>query len=201
MARAVANRPLAEPAAWAKSPRQTAHDVDLTPGRRRDGGGCRDDAAAQRGPRRIQAVARAAVEIDEDHLLAATAPQKELGVLRPTILIGIGSFGRRALQEIRCRLTDRVGDVVQVPCFRFLYVDCDPDAVAKAVSAPPDVALAPDEVFHAPLQPVTQYRRRQLDQILDWLPREKLYSIPRSLHAGGSRALGRLAFCDTTCGS
>ena len=135
-------------------------------------------------------------EIDEDHLLAATAPQKEIGILRPTILIGIGSFGRRALQEIRCRLTDRVGDVVQVPSFRFLYVDCDPDAVAKAVSAPPDVALAPDEVFHAPLQPVTQYRRRQLDQILDWLPREKLYSIPRSLHAGGSRAFGRLAFCD-----
>jgi hypothetical protein len=58
------------------------------------------------------------------------------------------------------------------------------------------VALASDEVFHAPLQPVTLYRRRQLDQILDWLPREKLYSIPRSLHAGGSRAFGRLAFCD-----
>jgi hypothetical protein len=135
-------------------------------------------------------------EIDEDHLLGATAPQSETGILRPTILIGIGSFGRRALQEIRCRLTDRVGDVVQVPSFRFLYVDCDPDAVAKAVSAPPDVALAPDEVFHAPLQPVTQYRRRQLDQILDWLPREKLYAIPRSLHAGGSRAFGRLAFCD-----
>jgi len=73
----------------------------------------------------------------------------------------VRSFGRRALQEIRCRLTDRVGDVTQVPCLRFLYVDCDPDAVAKAVSAPPDVALAPDEVFPVPLQPVTQYRRRQ----------------------------------------
>ena len=83
-----------------------------------------------------------------------------------------------------------------MPSFRFLYVDCDPDAVTKAVSAPPDVALSSDEVFHAPLQPVTLYRRRQLDQILDWLPREKLYSIPRSLHAGGSRAFGRLAFCD-----
>ena len=86
--------------------------------------------------------------------------------------------------------------MVQVPCFRFLYVDCDPDAVAKAIGAPTDVALSPDEVFPVPLQPVTQYRRRQLEQILDWLPREKLYSIPRSLHAGGSRALGRLAFCD-----
>ncbi|HUR54639.1 MAG TPA: protein kinase, partial [Gemmataceae bacterium] len=71
-------------------------------------------------------------ELDEGHLLAATSPQKELGILRPTILIGVGSFGRRSLQEIRCRLTDRLGDVAQVPIIRFLYVDCDPDAIAKA---------------------------------------------------------------------
>jgi serine/threonine protein kinase len=185
-----------EPVAWSKSPR-TSHDVYLTP--TPSGTPARSVAVLPKpgAPRpKAKPVRAQAAEIDEDHLLSLTAPQKEQGVLRPTILIGIGSFGRRALQEIRCRLTDRVGDVVQVPCFRFLYVDCDPDAVAKAVSAPPDSALASDEVFHAPLQPVTLYRRRQLDQILDWLPREKLYSIPRSLHAGGSRAFGRLAFCD-----
>lgn len=185
-----------EPAVWSKSPR-TAHDVYLTPTPSATPARRVAVMPTPRAPRPKPKPVRAPVlEIDEDHLLSATAPQKEQGVLRPTILIGIGSFGRRALQEIRCRLTDRVGDVVQVPCFRFLYVDCDPDAVAKAVSAPPDAALASDEVFHAPLQPVTLYRRRQLDQILDWLPREKLYSIPRSLHAGGSRAFGRLAFCD-----
>ena len=178
-----------EAASWAKAGR-TVHDVDLTPPAAYAAGGV---AVLPGPPRRV---ADALPELDADHLLSATAPQAEVGVLRPTILIGVGSFGRRALQEIRCRLTDRVGDVVNVPCFRFLYVDCDPDAATKAVSAPPDVALATDEVFPAPLQPVTQYRRRQLDQILDWLPREKLYSIPRSLHAGGSRALGRLAFCD-----
>jgi serine/threonine protein kinase len=185
-----------EPTVWSKSPR-TAHDVYLTPTPSATPVGRAAVMPTPSAPRPKPKPVRAPVlEIDEDHLLSATAPQKEQGVLRPTILIGIGSFGRRALQEIRCRLTDRVGDVVQVPCFRFLYVDCDPDAVAKAVSAPPDAALASDEVFHAPLQPVTLYRRRQLDQILDWLPREKLYSIPRSLHAGGSRAFGRLAFCD-----
>jgi serine/threonine protein kinase len=178
-----------ELAAWVK-PGQSLHEVDLTP-------------PAPHGtvvgtPNKVRSRPRPAVEpdINESHLLAPTSPQKEVGILRPTILIGVGSFGRRALQELRCRLTDRVGDVGQVPSFRFLYVDCDPDAVTKAISAPQDVALSPDEVFHAPLQPVTQYRRRQLDQILDWLPREKLYSIPRSLHTGGSRALGRLAFCD-----
>ncbi|MBM3983231.1 MAG: hypothetical protein FJ304_23760 [Planctomycetes bacterium] len=180
------------PEAWAKLGR-TVHDVDLAPVGASAAGG---SVAVASAPARRTPAPDLHAEIDHEHLLAVTAPQKEVGVLRPTILIGIGSFGRRALQELRCRLTDRVGDVLQTPCFRFLYVDCDPDAVGKAVSAPPDVALGTDEVFPVPLQPVTQYRRRQLDQISDWLPREKLYAIPRSLHAGGSRALGRLAFCD-----
>jgi len=188
-----------EPMSWSKSPR-TAHDVFLTPGPAATPGTAAvlaTPSISRHKPKAAPAHAPApAAAIDDDHLLSATAPQSEAGILRPTILIGIGSFGRRALQELRCRLTDRVGDVMQVPCLRFLYVDCDPEAVSKAVSAPPDVALATDEVFHAPLQPVTSYRRRQLDQILDWLPREKLYAIPRSLHAGGSRAFGRLAFCD-----
>src|SRR5262249_31945351 len=38
--------------------------------------------------------------------------------------------------------------------------------------------------------------RRQLDQLGDWLPREKLYALPRNLKTQGSRALGRLAFTD-----
>ncbi len=120
----------------------------------------------------------------------------EEGVLRPAILIGIGSFGRRALQQIRCRLLDRIGELSQVPCFRFVYLDADPETVNKASHGPADAALLPEHTFHAPLQPVTAYRRRQLDHLLEWLPREKLYSIPRSLRVDGSRALGRLAFWD-----
>lgn len=181
------------PPAWARAPK-TRPEIEVTPSGR-------VALLAHPGARGEQETDQ--VEIDEHHLLSPTgggaaqvSARKEVGVLRPTVLIGVGSFGRRALQEVRCRLTDRVGDVNQVPCVRFLYVDCDPDAVNKAVAAPPDVALDPDAVFPVPLQPVTQYRRRQLDQLLDWLPREKLYAIPRNLQAGGSRALGRLAFCD-----
>jgi serine/threonine protein kinase len=125
-----------------------------------------------------------------------TVSRLEVGVLRPAILIGVGSFGRRAIQQIRCRLLDRVGDLGQVPSFRFLYVDADPYAVEKAIRGSPEVALQADQVLHLPLQPVTGYRRKQLDQVLEWLPREKLYGIPRSLGVEGSRALGRLAFCD-----
>jgi len=119
----------------------------------------------------------------------------EVGVLHPAILIGVGSFGRRALQQIRCRLLDRIGEPSQVPCFRFLYIDTESEAGAKATRGG-DASLLAEHTFHAPLQAVTAYRRRQLDQILEWLPREKLYAIPRSLKVDGSRALGRLAFTD-----
>lgn len=131
-----------------------------------------------------------------DPATGATVSRLEIGVLRPAILIGVGSFGRRAIQQIRCRLLDRVGDLGQVPSFRFLYADIDPRAVEKATAGSPEIALQPDQVLHLPLQPVTAYRRKQIDEILEWLPREKLYGIPRSLGAEGSRALGRLAFCD-----
>jgi eukaryotic-like serine/threonine-protein kinase len=120
----------------------------------------------------------------------------EEGVLRPAILIGIGSFGRRALQQIRCRLLDRVGELNQMPCFRFMLVDTEPEQSFRQGSGPAEAALLQEHSFHAPLQPVTNYRRRQLDQLLEWLPREKLYSIPRSLRVDGNRSLGRLAFYD-----
>ena len=128
--------------------------------------------------------------------LDATNAQVEIGVLRPTILIGLGGFGRRALLDLRCRLLDRFGDLSQVPVYRFLYIDSDPEAVHKALYDAPEVALSSTEVFPLPLQPVANYRRRALEHLGDWLPREKLYSIPRSLQPQGSRCLGRLAFSD-----
>ena len=120
----------------------------------------------------------------------------EVGVLRPAVLIGVGSFGRKALLQIRCRLLDRIGELSHVPCLRFVNIDPDPEGAAKASAGPADAALLPEHRFATPLQPVTAYRRRHLDQILEWLPREKLYAIPRSLKVDGSRALGRLALSD-----
>jgi eukaryotic-like serine/threonine-protein kinase len=133
---------------------------------------------------------------EKQSLSASLRFESDARVLRPAILIGIGSFGRRALQQVRCRLLDRVGQLSQVPCIRYLYIDPDPDAAEKASSSSSDVALSADQLLHTPLQQVTNYRRRQLDHLLEWLPRDKLYAIPRSLRVDGSRALGRLAFCD-----
>jgi serine/threonine protein kinase len=128
--------------------------------------------------------------------LGITMHQPQKGTLRPTLILGIGGFGRRALMELRCRFLDRFGDLSRVPLLRFVYVDSDGDAVRGAVRPTSDVAFQPHEAYHLPLQPVAHYRRRQLDQLCEWLPREKLYALPRNLKTQGSRALGRLAFTD-----
>src|SRR5205807_6886667 len=112
------------------------------------------------------------------------------------LIIGVGGFGRKALLELRCRFLDRFGDLSKLPILRFLFIDPDPEAVNAAVRGAPDVALSRNEVYHLPLQPVGNYRRRMIEQLSEWMPREKLYAMPRSLQTQGSRALGRLAFVD-----
>jgi eukaryotic-like serine/threonine-protein kinase len=133
---------------------------------------------------------------EEASELGLTAALPQTGILRPTLVIGLGSLGRRALTELRCRLLDRFGDLAKLPLLRYLYIDTDREALVQAQRGASEVALTASEVYHLPLQPVAHYRRRQLDQISDWLPREKLYALPRSLQTQGSRALGRLAYCD-----
>jgi hypothetical protein len=147
-----------------------------------------------------QGHAAAAVAEAEDDVqqtpMGITMQQPQTGALRPTLIVGLGSFGRRALLELRCRVLDRFGDLEKIPMIRFLYVDSDPEAVRNALRGAPEVAFNPKEVYHLPLQPVGNYRRRMLDHLTEWLPREKLYALPRSLQTQGSRALGRLAFAD-----
>jgi serine/threonine protein kinase len=133
---------------------------------------------------------------DEVSRLGITMSLPQSGSLRPTVILGLGAFGRRAIQEVRCRIMDRLGDLAKLPMLRLLYVDPDADALRAAVRNHREMTGSSDEVCHLPLQPVSNYRRRLLEQVTEWLPREKLYSLPRSLQTQGSRALGRLAFAD-----
>ena len=57
---------------------------------------------------------------------ASPSPQPETGALRPTLIIGLGAFGRKALLELRCRFLDRFGDLNKLPLLRFLCIDTDP---------------------------------------------------------------------------
>jgi hypothetical protein len=190
--------PILEPAANGRRPRSLAdslEDVHLE----QLGG----DTGSQPGvahPVKGSGTAGTAVAAVDDVLeetpMGITMQQPQTGALRPTLVLGVGSFGRRALMELRCRFLDRFGDLNKLPLIRFLYLDADPDAVRNGVRGAPDVALSANEVCHLPLQPVSNYRRRMLEQLTEWLPREKLYAMPRSLQPQGSRALGRLAFAD-----
>ncbi len=142
----------------------------------------------------------APVETTEDREagseLGMTVAQPATGALRPTLILGVGGFGRKALLELRCRFLDRFGDLSKLPLLRFLCIDADPEAINTAVRGAPEVAFARSEVYPLPLQQVGNYRRRMLDQLSEWMPREKLYAMPRSLQTQGARALGRLAFVD-----
>ncbi len=147
-------------------------------------------------------VAQHAADDDDDRQevkvsdLGVTIAQPESGSLRPTLIIGLGTFGRKAIMELRCRFLDRFGDLGKLPLLRFLYLDTDPDAAQVACHGSPQVALSRNDFYPLPLQPVGNYRRRSLETLAEWLPRDKLYGMPRSLQTQGSRALGRLAFAD-----
>jgi serine/threonine protein kinase len=125
-------------------------------------------------------------------MLTTTNSRPASGVLRPTLLVGIGSFGMKALEQIRGRLLDRLGPLEDVPCVRFLCLD----SIPESSESPLATGLDPDQIVNLPMQPSNSYRRKQLDQLLEWLPKEKLHAIPRSLTIDGNRAYGRLAFCD-----
>jgi hypothetical protein len=133
---------------------------------------------------------------DDSQRVNFDVPEADGGVLRPTIVLGVGGFGLLALRELRSRLTDRAGDMRHVPSIRFLYLDVDPQVRTIGVAGSPDRALQPEQVFPILLQPLARYRRAALDQLAEWLPREKLHAIPRNMHPQGSRALGRLAFTE-----
>jgi serine/threonine protein kinase len=141
----------------------------------------------------VEAPAEGAASISR---LGLTVSLPETGALRPTLIIGLGGFGRKAIVEIRCRFLDRFGSLDKIPLVHFLYADVDPEAIRTAMSGAPEVACTSSEVCQLALQPIGNYRRRMLDQLSEWLPREKLYALPRSLQTQGSRALGRLAFAD-----
>ena len=67
-----------------------------------------------------------------------------------------------------------------------------PPEAAHFSAGSPDRALAPEQVFPVPLQPIARYRRAALEILGEWLPREKMHAIPRNMHPQGSRAIGRL---------
>jgi serine/threonine protein kinase len=117
----------------------------------------------------------------------------ENGVLRPTVLIGLGQFGRAAVQWVRQGLQSRYGPG-GLPVFRFLTMDTDPAAPSTELAP----AASQDELLVARLNRPTRYIRAKdnLPPVEPWLDTNILYRMSRNMATNGIRALGRLAFIE-----
>ena len=119
---------------------------------------------------------------------------QEMG-LRPTLFLGIGGTAGHVLRRLRRRLSDRFGDLKDVPILQMLLVDTDSRALAPHWQTDMRGELDSAETLVLPLRKAQEYRADSLE-ILQWLSRRWLYNIPRSLKTEGLRPLGRLALVD-----
>lgn len=115
--------------------------------------------------------------------------------LQPTLFIGVGGTGARALRRLRRRLRDRFGAETAVPMLQLLLIDTDSKGAYQATQGENGTALADNETMSLPLRNAAEYTAESRS-LLQWLSRRWLYNIPRSLQTEGRRPLGRLALMD-----
>jgi eukaryotic-like serine/threonine-protein kinase len=115
--------------------------------------------------------------------------------LQPTLFLGVGGTGARALRRLRRRLRDRFGTETAVPMLQLLLLDTDVKAAYQATQGENGTALADNETLALPLRNAADYTNESRS-LLQWLSRRWLYNIPRSLQTEGRRPLGRLALVD-----
>ncbi|MBL8830144.1 MAG: protein kinase [Planctomycetaceae bacterium] len=114
---------------------------------------------------------------------------------RPTLFIGIGGTGGKALGQLRRKLRERFGDRTAIQALQMLYIDTNAKSLYEASQRDQLTALEPAQLLAVPLQPSQEYREDSRE-LLGWLNRRWLYNIPRSLQTEGIRPLGRLAYVD-----
>lgn len=125
--------------------------------------------------------------------LGLETPSSSTGVLRPTIIIGLGKMGRVTLQHLQHQLQEEWGTPT-FPLLQLLAIDTDQTS--------PDQLLTekqhPEELLHMPLSRPARYLRSrdQLPPVEEWLDTNLLYRMPRNLVTNGIRALGRLALIE-----
>lgn len=114
---------------------------------------------------------------------------------RPTVVLGIGGLGARALQLFKRRLVDRFGDLEAVPSVQLLLLDTDAMTLKEVTEGDQQAKLPHELVAMVPLRQPADYRREPAAR-LQSISRRWIYNIPRSNQTQGFRPLGRLALID-----
>ena len=125
--------------------------------------------------------------------LAPVISQPEDGLHRPTLFVGIGGLGCRAVVQLCQRIQQRF-PAATLSAVQFLCIDSDSQAIAGLEQSSAGSTRAIKTV-PTPLRTTQDYRKESSEH-LTWLSRRWLFNIPRSGHVEGLRPLGRLSFVD-----
>lgn len=120
------------------------------------------------------------------------------GLIVPSIIIGLGQTGYKAIREFRRHAEEIVIRMARVPHIRTLYLDTDSELLHKATQDGAG-SLPVNDVMPTKLNRAAHYLkpRRNGRTIIDgWMDPQTLYKIPRNPETMGVRSLGRLAFLD-----
>jgi serine/threonine protein kinase len=115
------------------------------------------------------------------------------GVLRPVVLVGLGYWGRVALQFIDQALQEQFPGK-EYPLISMLAVDTDPTLPAM----PTTEYRVTEDFIHMPLSRPARYIRSKddLPPVEGWIDSNVIYRMPRNLVTNGIRSFGRLAFIE-----
>ncbi|MBL8823118.1 MAG: protein kinase [Planctomycetia bacterium] len=115
------------------------------------------------------------------------------GILRPTIVIGLGQFGRATISWIQQELISHYGQDGH-PLLHCMSLDTDATAPASHLCTKEST----EDLLLMGLNRPSRYLRSRdtLPPVEDWLNTNLLYRMPRTLTTSGIRSLGRLAFIE-----
>lgn len=120
------------------------------------------------------------------------------GTLRPTLVIGVGRTGARALERLERKFKSRYGDRDNWPPIRFLLLDSDANVLKELEKTEPVRKESHDRFLACKVRKPTQYFQKweELKHLSSWLDPNYLFQITALGTTNGFRPLGRLALVD-----
>lgn len=120
------------------------------------------------------------------------------GIVQPSLVIGLGDLGVKAIQQLRLVLGQEFGQIDAVPHIRLLGINTDGDTVRDSTMGDVRSALRPHEFVLARLHRANHYvHKARGDGKLPtdtWLSQKVLYRISKENARAPLRPLGRFAF-------